>query len=348
MTESCRHNNWFSILVNGESCGFFKSTRGLRQGDSLSPCLFILAAEALSRGFSTLIADGLCSPFKLKQGCLQLSHLLYADDTVLFINGSRRSLSAVRDFLHKISQRQASALTCGKVHFSVLLSSLQAEGGLGIRKLKDVVRALHLKMAWRVRHGQWEIGRNNCNMWRCNWSGLGPLQDIPSIIIPSDRRDLLMVDFLTANDLKQDTPVALPASIRAHIVNGGFCTSNSDDSYIWPHGPGGIFSINSGWEVVRTHRQRLPWAKWVWHPLLPPKIFVFLWKVLMNVLPIDGNVQKKGISLVSKCKCCELGHNLSSYAESVPSFPAQVPGAGDLEPCCQHAGSAVSSSFLHS
>ncbi|XP_069145607.1 uncharacterized protein [Solanum lycopersicum] len=38
-------NNWFSIIVNGKRYGFFRSTRGLKHGDPLSPALFILGAE---------------------------------------------------------------------------------------------------------------------------------------------------------------------------------------------------------------------------------------------------------------------------------------------------------------
>lgn len=50
-------NNWYSVLVNGQSNGFFKSSRGVKQGDSLSPTFFILAAEVLSKRWNTLQND---------------------------------------------------------------------------------------------------------------------------------------------------------------------------------------------------------------------------------------------------------------------------------------------------
>lgn len=41
-TASC------SVLINGEPKGFIKPTRGIKQGDLLSPYLFMLYAEGLS------------------------------------------------------------------------------------------------------------------------------------------------------------------------------------------------------------------------------------------------------------------------------------------------------------
>jgi hypothetical protein len=89
----------FSILINGSSSSFFNSTRGLRQGDPLSPFLFILAEEALSRGISMLLAQNKIAPYFVTKSIRGISHSLYADDIIIFTNGNTKSLSHLMNFL---------------------------------------------------------------------------------------------------------------------------------------------------------------------------------------------------------------------------------------------------------
>nr|XP_016473115.1 PREDICTED: uncharacterized protein LOC107795061 [Nicotiana tabacum] len=77
-------NNWYSVLINGQPYGFFKSTRGIKQSYPLSPTLFILAAEALSRGLNSLHLNLYLCGFGLPKWSPRINHLAYADNTIIF------------------------------------------------------------------------------------------------------------------------------------------------------------------------------------------------------------------------------------------------------------------------
>ena len=97
--KTCISTVRFSIIVNGSPVGFFGSSRGLRQGDPLSPLLFLLIMEVLSRILKKTEDCGLLRGFHAGPSNsigVRISHLLFADDTILFFDASRDQLLSIR------------------------------------------------------------------------------------------------------------------------------------------------------------------------------------------------------------------------------------------------------------
>ena len=94
----CITTTSFSILVNGSPADFFRSSRGLRQGDPSSPYLFVLGMEVFSILVEKEFARGFLSGHKIvgrSEETLQISHLLFADDTLVFCKDSEDQLSSL-------------------------------------------------------------------------------------------------------------------------------------------------------------------------------------------------------------------------------------------------------------
>lgn len=89
----------YSILVNGSLAGFFKSLRGLRQGDPLLPFLFIMVSEILSNMLRKAEADFI-SGFLIENGRCRVSHLQFADDTMIFCDADIGQIGYLRCILN--------------------------------------------------------------------------------------------------------------------------------------------------------------------------------------------------------------------------------------------------------
>ncbi|GJW55867.1 RNA-directed DNA polymerase, eukaryota [Tanacetum coccineum] len=90
----CLNSAKGSVLVNGSPTAEFKFHRGLKQGDPLSPFLFILVMESLHRSFSRVMEAGLYKGISINNSLL-LSHLFYADDAVFVGEWNRANITTI-------------------------------------------------------------------------------------------------------------------------------------------------------------------------------------------------------------------------------------------------------------
>ena len=74
---------WIAPLLNGRPTDFFKASRGLCQGCSLSPFLYILMDETLSRKLLAEKEVGFLLGIKIARGVDPINHALFADDSLL-------------------------------------------------------------------------------------------------------------------------------------------------------------------------------------------------------------------------------------------------------------------------
>ena len=84
----CLSSTSFAILVNGSAKGWVEATRGLRQGDPLSPFLSMLVVIVLSRMIFKEQESGFTKGFLVGQNRTRVSILYFADDTIFFSKAS--------------------------------------------------------------------------------------------------------------------------------------------------------------------------------------------------------------------------------------------------------------------
>jgi hypothetical protein len=85
----------YTPLLNGSKCSSFSPYRGLRQGDPLSPYLFILGSEVLARLINREVDQGLISGVKVTRNAPPISKLFYADDVLLFCKAKTQEINTL-------------------------------------------------------------------------------------------------------------------------------------------------------------------------------------------------------------------------------------------------------------
>jgi exonuclease III len=112
--SQCITTSSFSILLDGAPYGKFYPTRGLRQGDPLSPFLFILGSEILSRLLLREENLGSLHGVKIARLSPPISHLLFADDVMIFSKANNGEAATILKCLNSYSKWSGQCINFSK------------------------------------------------------------------------------------------------------------------------------------------------------------------------------------------------------------------------------------------
>ncbi|KAL9660482.1 hypothetical protein QQ045_025297 [Rhodiola kirilowii] len=119
----CISNCWYTVRWDGNSYDFFKSYQGVRQGDPLSPSLFIIAMDCFSRSLNAAVSLRTILPYYTKCRNVLVNHLLYADDLLIFTNVYKRSIANLLSLIDQFCIASGQSLNPAKsqIFFSDLI-----------------------------------------------------------------------------------------------------------------------------------------------------------------------------------------------------------------------------------
>ncbi|XP_070036593.1 uncharacterized protein [Nicotiana tomentosiformis] len=327
MVWSLISNNWYSVLVNGKSSRFFKSTRGVKQGDPLSPALFILSAEVLSKSLNKLFEDRSFVGFGMPKWSDPLNHLAYADDTIIFASAYLPSLSKIMavlgnyekisvldptnnilEHLHKIFARFFwSTKEEGRSRHWASWQNLflpTEEGGLGFRSLHDVSRALFAKLWWRF--------RTTKSLWsNFTWNKYCK-KELPTVVHFRKGSHVWRQMLNAREEVEHEIEVAelrqgeiwdvqlldqtFNEEVSEHIRLNMHYEGNEGywDRPYWMPTPSGKFSVSSAWQILRHRADPNKEFKLMWIKGVPFKISFFLWRLWRQKIATDDMWRRKG------------------------------------------------------
>ncbi|KAA3484468.1 reverse transcriptase [Gossypium australe] len=95
----CINSVSYTVSINGSRGRVFKPSRGLRQGDPLSPFLFLICNEGLSALLRSVKKRGLIKGAKASRKGPEISHLLFADDCMMFGEATEGGARVLKDIL---------------------------------------------------------------------------------------------------------------------------------------------------------------------------------------------------------------------------------------------------------
>eukprot|EP00253_Pinus_taeda_P029842 PITA_29842 len=321
-TMSCITTLSFNVLINGSASHFFHVERELRQGCLLSPLLFLIVREGLSRLLDREKREGRLGGLKVNELC-HLTHLLFVDDVLIFLDGNFRDSATFSFVLSLFSLATSMQANHGKSTITLALTSIQESCFAqqyfpycilpldhGFKYLGFWIKPLSQKIADWIWSRPLDQGGGRYQLPRELIQYLNQ-QEIKIIahIANQENTTIFAQGWKSAHQLSippqwhQECQGYIISLIESHIrINEG------PDELVWSLAENGLYTPKASYLRLISNRQpELVHAWWqsIWKLGSPPRTKLFFWCVLSNKVPTKDSLSYHTFQGPHWCALCK-------------------------------------------
>nr|GEV29767.1 hypothetical protein [Tanacetum cinerariifolium] len=263
--KGCFTNARSSILVNRSPTMEFDISKGLRQGDPLSPFLFILVMEGLHALICKAINMGIYRGAIIGHDHTRISHLIYAAMLFLWATGVGVSDDEVLNMAHIIG--------CGVADFPFKYLGVPVGGNMSMcHNWETVVNKFTSKLS----------------LWKTRLLSVGGRITLIKLVLGNLPTYFMSLYFM---------PVTVRSKLESMRLK--FFIGCEPDSWSWSPDVHNGFSVASAHRLVDSHFLGAAPLATRWNKCIPIKANVFLWRAMLNKLPTRVNLDRRGIDVDS-------------------------------------------------
>ncbi|KAK9988994.1 hypothetical protein SO802_029233 [Lithocarpus litseifolius] len=272
LAMQCVTSASYTVLINGEPRGFISPSRGIKQGDPLSPYLFLFCVEGLSNLLRRAVATQNIQGIKSCRNGVAISHLLFADDSLLFCPATPVECDRLLRIL-------------ASYEYFPNISFLEVELG---SSPSFVWRSLLKAREVLLTGARWKVGSGtSIRVSKYQW-----LPRPPCFCREGAR--LMKVKELVDEDTGQWDRSKLAYWFQPHTLKLAYSVALR------------LLHPSTGDHSDAAAVGRL-W-KAVWSLNTPPKVHTVLWHACSNILPTRDNLHSKKVQLEPACIVCNQQH----------------------------------------